>query len=125
MSPTAYAALRSTNPILRWLISPREGNNSFTRFLSRAALSATAAARPLPYQEGEVDLIIARSTRGGDIGSSVIRIPVARYSALAAAAGPGTIATSPTPRIPSGWSGLGTSTTQVSISGRSRQVGIR
>ena len=33
--------------------------------------------------------------------------------------------TSPTPRTPNGWSGLGTSTRIVSIFGRSKQVGMR
>jgi len=50
----------------------------------------------------------ALRTFGGDIGSSVILTPVARYKALAAAAGGGTIETSPTPLTPSGWSGWGT-----------------
>src|SRR5689334_9458506 len=63
--------------------------------------------------------------RDGDIGRSVILMPSARETALATAAGGGTIGTSPTPRTPSGCDGLGTSTRMVSIIGRSRQVGIR
>ena len=40
--------------------------------------------------------------RGGDIGRSVTRMPSARDTALATAAGGGMIGTSPTPRTPSG-----------------------
>lgn len=43
---------------------------------------------------------IASSTRGGDSGSSVNRMPVASRIALATAASGGTIGTSPTPRTP-------------------------
>ena len=49
----------------------------------------------------------ASSTRGGDIGSSVNRTPVASRIALATAASGGTIGTSPTPRTPYGCSGFG------------------
>ena len=43
---------------------------------------------------------IAASTLGGDIGSSVNRMPVASSTALAMAAIGGTIGVSPTPRTP-------------------------
>ena len=43
---------------------------------------------------------IASSTRGGDSGNSVKRMPVAPRIAFATAASGGTIGTSPTPRTP-------------------------
>ena len=42
----------------------------------------------------------AADRRGGDIGRSVMRTPVARAMALPTAASGGTIGTSPTPRTP-------------------------
>ena len=50
---------------------------------------------------------------------------MAAAMALPTAAGGGTMGTSPTPRTPKGWPGLGTSTITVSIMGRSRAVGMR
>src|SRR5262245_42835969 len=67
----------------------------------------------------------AASTRGGDIGSSVKRMPVASRTAFATAASGGTIGTSPTPRTPYGCSGFATSTRTVSIIGRSDATGMR
>src|SRR3974390_1014455 len=52
---------------------------------------------------------IAASTFGGDIGSSVNRLPVARSIALAMAASGGQILTSAAPLAPYGWLGFGTS----------------
>src|SRR5271156_2320514 len=67
----------------------------------------------------------ASSTRGGDIGRSRKRTPIASAIALATAAIGGTIGTSPTPRAPNGWRGLGTSTITVSIIGISEATGQR
>src|SRR5262245_31938691 len=67
----------------------------------------------------------AFSTFGGDIGSSVKRMPVAFSMALAMAAMGGTMGVSPMPRTPYGWRGLGTSTMIASIIGRSEATGIR
>ena len=61
-----------------------------------------------PCQCGQADS--AASRRGGDIGSSVIRLPVAISIALAMAAIGGQMFTSPTPFAPYGWVGFGTST---------------
>src|SRR5712691_12327496 len=61
----------------------------------------------------------------GDMGSLVIRTPMAWEMALARAARGGMMGTSPTPRSPKGWRGLGTSTSTVSIMGVSRVVGMR
>src|SRR5437879_5133161 len=61
----------------------------------------------------------------GDMGSLVIRTPMAWEMALARAARGGMMGTSPTPRSPKGWRGLGTSTSTVSIMGMSRVVGMR
>jgi hypothetical protein len=44
--------------------------------------------------------LMAFHNRGGEIGNSVIRSPVAWQMALAIAAGGGTIGVSPTPRTP-------------------------
>jgi hypothetical protein len=63
--------------------------------------------------------------RSGVMGSSVIRAPVASATALAMAAGAGTIGGSPTPRAPKGPAGDGTSTMIVSIFGRSAAVSFR
>src|SRR6185369_7186875 len=66
----------------------------------------------------------ALSTLGGDIGSSVKRMPVAASIALAMAPSGGTIGVSPTPRTPSGCLGFGTSTRIGSIIGTSEATGI-
>lgn len=47
----------------------------------------------------------ASITRGGDMGSSVMRTPAARAMALATAPAGGTMGVSPTPRTPKGWPG--------------------
>ena len=67
----------------------------------------------------------AASSRGGDIGRSRRRMPVASAIALATAAIGGTIGTSPTPRAPNGWRGFGTSIMTVSIIGMSEATGTR
>ena len=67
----------------------------------------------------------AASSRGGDIGRSRSRIPVASAIALATAAIGGTIGTSPTPRAPNGCRGFGTSIRTVSIIGMSEATGQR
>src|SRR5438128_588703 len=67
----------------------------------------------------------ALSTLGGDIGSSVKRMPVAFSMALAIAAIGGTMGVSPTPRTPYGWRGFGTSTMIASIIGTSEATGMR
>src|SRR5262249_7485657 len=67
----------------------------------------------------------AASNRGGDIGRSRSRMPVASAIALATAAIGGTIGTSPQPRAPNGWRGFGTSTRTVSIIGMSEATGTR
>ena len=67
----------------------------------------------------------AASSRGGDIGSSVIRLPVAISIALAMAAIGGQMFTSPTPFAPYGCVGFGTSTSTASIIGRSEATGQR
>src|SRR5262252_6195383 len=67
----------------------------------------------------------AANTAPGDMGSRVIRTPIALWMALAIAAIGGTRGTSPAPRTPKGWPGLGTSTITVSIIGRSKLVGMR
>ena len=59
------------------------------------------------------------------MGSSVNRMPMASWMAFAIAAMGGTIGTSPTPRAPKGCLGFGTSTTTVSIIGRSDATGMR
>ena len=68
---------------------------------------------------------VAMIAEARDIGSSVMRTPVALAIALATAAIGGMIGTSPTPRTPYGWLGLGTSTMTVSIMGKSEATGIR
>ena len=60
----------------------------------------------------------------GVIGKPFIRAPIACEIALATAAIVGTNGTSPKPRTPNGCPSLATSTTTVSIIGRSRLVGI-
>ena len=67
----------------------------------------------------------AFSTLGGDIGSSVKRMPVAFSMALAMAPSGGTIGVSPTPRTPYGCFGLATSTRIASIIGTSEATGMR
>src|SRR5262249_29798001 len=67
----------------------------------------------------------AANTAPGDMGSRVRRTPIALWMALAIAAIGGTRGTSPAPRTPKGWPGLGTSTITVSIIGRSTLVGMR
>ena len=67
---------------------------------------------------------MAAQTRGGVIGSSRIRTPVAAWMAFATAAGPGTTGASPMPFAPNGPSGAGTSTITVSIGGTRSAVGI-
>jgi hypothetical protein len=66
----------------------------------------------------------AFQTRGGVIGSSVMRLPVAAATAFATAAGAPTTGASPIPFAPNGPSGAGTSTMRVSISGTRSAVGI-
>src|SRR3984893_13439882 len=66
---------------------------------------------------------IAARNRGGDIGRSRMRMPIASAMALATAAIGGTIGTSPTPRAPKGWRGFALSTMTVSIIGRSGATG--
>src|SRR5439155_10419229 len=67
----------------------------------------------------------ALRTLGGDIGSSVKRMPVAASIALAIAPSGGTIGVSPTPRTPYGCLGFATSTRIASIIGTSEATGIR
>ena len=67
----------------------------------------------------------ALSTFGGDIGSSVKRMPVACSIALAMAPSGGTIGVSPTPRTPYGCFGLPTSIRIASIIGTSEATGMR
>src|SRR6202023_3510498 len=62
---------------------------------------------------------------GGDIGRSHRRMPVASKIALATAAIGGMSGTSPTPRAPNGWRGLGSSIMIVSIIGMSEATGTR
>ena len=76
-----------------------------------------------PRQRSQADR--AASRRGGDIGSSVIRLPVAISIALAMAAIGGQMLTSPTPFAPYGCVGFGTSTRIASIIGRSDATGQR
>ena len=64
-------------------------------------------------------------TLGGDIGSSVKRMPVAFSIALAIAPSGGTIGVSPTPRTPYGCFGFATSTRIASIIGTSEATGMR
>ena len=66
----------------------------------------------------------ASQTRGGVIGSSRGRVPVAAATAFATAAGAPTTDASPMPLAPNGPSGAGTSTMSVSISGTRSAVGI-
>src|SRR5215813_1962497 len=66
---------------------------------------------------------IAARTFGGDIGSSVSRVPTARSIALAIAAIGGQMLTSAAPLAPYGWLGLATSTITGSIIGRSDDTG--
>src|SRR5262245_9481331 len=80
---------------------------------------------PFPEPHAACASLIALSTRGGDIGSSVNRTPIALRTAFAIAAIGGTIGVSPTPRTPYGCLGLGTSTMMVSIIGTSEQTGMR
>ena len=68
---------------------------------------------------------IAARILGGDIGSSVIRRPIACSIALAIAAIGGQMLTSPTPFAPYGCAGFGTSTSTASIIGRSDATGQR
>ena len=72
--------------------APRRGRSSRTghalRGTAHSAASRGAAASS------------AADSRGGDIGNSVMRTPVARAMALPIAAIGGTIGTSPTPRTP-------------------------
>src|SRR5262249_29870361 len=70
-------------------------------------------------------LSIAARSRGGDIGRSRMRTPIASLIALATAAIGGTIGTSPTPRAPNGCRGLAFSTMTVSIIGTSGATGTR
>ena len=70
-------------------------------------------------------LSIAARSRGGDIGRSRMRTPIASLIALATAAIGGTIGTSPTPRAPNGWRGFAFSTMTVSIIGTSGATGTR
>src|SRR4029453_6923082 len=80
----------------------------------------------LPYETLLRPLSLsALSTLGGDIGSSVNRIPVAFSMALAMAPSGGTMGVSPTPRTPYGCLGLPTSTSTVSIIGTSEATGMR
>ena len=65
------------------------------------------------------------NTFGGDMGRSLSRTPTALETAFATAAIGGMIGTSPTPRTPKGWFGLGTSTSTVSIIGKSDATGHR
>ena len=65
---------------------------------------------------------IAARTFGGDIGSSVSRVPTARSIALAIAAIGGQMLTSAAPLAPYGWLGLATSTITGSIIGRVAQA---
>ena len=60
------------------------------------------SAAILPYSAAifGVAASSAADRRGGDIGRSVMRTPVARATALPMAASGGTIGTSPTPRTP-------------------------
>src|SRR5262245_14975575 len=67
----------------------------------------------------------ALSTLGGDIGSSVKRMPVAFSIALAMAPSGGTIGVSPTPRTPYGCWGFATATRIASILGTSEATGMR
>src|SRR5262249_42635898 len=67
----------------------------------------------------------AASTFGGDMGSSVSRLPMARSIALAIAAMGGQMLTSATPLAPYGCPGFGTSITTGSIIGRSEATGMR
>src|SRR5512143_456876 len=67
-------------------------------------------------------LATASAIRSGLSGSSVRRTPTASWTALAMAAGAGTIGGSPTPRAPKGPAGDGTSTMMVSRLGRSAAV---
>jgi hypothetical protein len=67
----------------------------------------------------------AFKTFGGDIGSSVKRIPVACSIAFAMAPSGGTIGVSPTPRTPYGCFGFATSTRIASIIGTSDATGMR
>src|SRR5499427_7027699 len=68
---------------------------------------------------------IAARTFGGDIGSSVSRVPTARSIALAIAAIGGQMLTSAAPLAPYGWLGFATSTITGSIIGRSDDTGMR
>ena len=68
---------------------------------------------------------IAASTFGGDIGSSVSRLPVARSIAFAIAAIGGQMLTSATPFAPYGWFGIGHLHHHRSIIGRSEATGMR
>jgi len=61
----------------------------------------------------------------GASGSSVRRMPVACSTALAMAAGAGTMGGSPTPRAPYGPAGAGTSMMIVSMAGTSAAVSYR
>ena len=71
----------------RW----RKDHARHVRALARGAYSAAARG---------VAASSAAESRGGDIGSSVMRTPVLRAMALPIAAIGGTIGTSPTPRTP-------------------------
>src|ERR1044071_1888922 len=71
----------------------------------------------------ELPLLIARRTRSGVSGSSVMRAPVASATALATAAPPGMTGGSPTGFAPYGPIGDGTSTRTASSSGIWRAFG--
>src|SRR5262249_41522062 len=92
------------------LVTPRE-----TRGAPRRATLQAFTPRSLS----------AFRTFGGDIGSSVKRMPVAFSIALAMAPSGGTMGVSPTPRTPYGWRGFATSTRIASIIGTSDATGIR
>src|ERR1700751_763458 len=113
-----------------WFVAPAEAGaqgkrsgrrrSGFLLFAGTTELKTYSAAARI----GSASSKAARS-RGGDIGRSRIRIPIASAIALATAAIGGMIGTSPQPRAPNGWRGFGTSIRTVSIIGMSEATGTR
>src|SRR5271166_991531 len=95
------------------------------RLAAGEPLTGVAREDDLRHQSSPLATSSALRTFGGDIGRLCRRRPIASRIALPTAAIGGMIGTSPTPRAPNGWRGLGTSTRIASIIGRSEATGQR
>ena len=82
---------------------------------------------PIPFHTFYPDCFSHKASRTapGDMGREFMRTPMALWIALATAGTGGIVETYPTPLTPVGWPGFGTSTSWVSIIGRSMLSGMR